>query len=150
MKLSEVKRILPSLDHVVFQLENGMVVPEHFHITEVGMTTKQFIDCGGVLREDRTINFQLWNANDTDHRLEPAKLLNIIRLSEEKIGLVDAEVEVEYQGRTIEKYDLGFNGNQFILLAKQTNCLAQDSCGIPKDQLPETKKNACTPGGGCC
>jgi hypothetical protein len=150
MKLSEVKSILPSLDNVVFQLENGMVVPEHFHITEVGMITKQFIDCGGVIREDRTINFQLWNANDTDHRLKPIKLLNIIRLSEEKIGLVDAEVEVEYQGRTIEKYDLGFNGNQFILLAKQTDCLAQDSCGISPDQLPENKKNACTPGGGCC
>ncbi|MFY7861992.1 MAG: DUF6428 family protein [Chitinophagales bacterium] len=150
MKLSEVKSILPSLDNVVFQLENGTVIPEHFHVTEVGMIKKQFIDCGGVIREDRTINFQLWNANDTDHRLKPTKLLKIIQLSEEKLGLKDAEVEVEYQGRTIEKYNLGFNGDQFILLAKQTDCLAQDACGIPQDQLPETKKNTCTPGGGCC
>ena len=96
MKLSEIKEILPTLDNVEFQLENGTFVPEHFHVTEVGQINKKFIDCGGVIRTEKVINFQLWNANDFEHRLKPTKLLNIIKLSEEKLGMQDAEIEVEY------------------------------------------------------
>ena len=46
MKLSEIKEILPALENVEFQLENGTFVPEHFHVTEVGQIIKNFIDCG--------------------------------------------------------------------------------------------------------
>ncbi|PZO33733.1 MAG: hypothetical protein DCE86_03805 [Flavobacteriaceae bacterium] len=155
MKLSELKEILPTLDNVEFQLENGTFVPEHFHVTEVGIVTKHFIDCGGTIRHEQAVNFQLWNANDYEHRLKPAKLLNIIRLSEEKLGIDDSEIEVEYQSGTIGKYDLAFNGQHFILQNKMTACLAQDACGIPapkeKLNLAELKSSACcTPESGCC
>jgi len=80
MRLSEIKEILPALKNVEFQLENGTFVPEHFHVTEVG----------------------------------------IIKLSEDKLGIEDAEIEVEYQSDTIGKYDLGFNGNTFVLKNKAT------------------------------
>lgn len=83
MKLSEIKEILPTLENVEFQLENGTFVPEHFNVTEVGTVTKHFIDCGGTIRNEKVVNFQLWNADDLEHRLKPAKLLNIIKLSEE-------------------------------------------------------------------
>ncbi len=43
MKLSKIKEILPTLEHVEFQLENGTFVPEHFHVTEVGQINKIFI-----------------------------------------------------------------------------------------------------------
>ncbi|TAE89995.1 MAG: hypothetical protein EAY81_01400 [Bacteroidetes bacterium] len=155
MKLSQVKALLPTINQVVFKLENGVVVPEHFHITEVGMVTKHFIDCGGTIRNEKTVNFQLWNANDIEHRLTPTKLLHIIRLSEEKLGMDDVDIEVEYQTQTIGKYDLGFDGKHFILLAKQTACLATDSCGIPQEKqrvnLAEIAiPTVCKPGGGCC
>lgn len=152
MYLSEIKNLLPTLENVTFQLEDGSFVPEHFHVTEVGVISKHFIDCGGTVRDEKVANFQLWNANDTGHRLKPTKLLNIIRLSEQKLNMEDAEIEVEYQGRTIEKYDLSFNGNNFVLVAKHTNCLAQDKCGIPAEKLivKEEKTSCCTPGGGCC
>jgi hypothetical protein len=90
MKLSEIKGILPTLDNVEFQLENGTFVPEHFHVTEVGQITKNFIDCGGVIRHEKVVNFQLWNADDYEHRLKPKKLLHIIRLSEDKLGIEDS------------------------------------------------------------
>ena len=169
MKLSNIKEILPALDNVEFQLENGTSVPEHFHVTEVGVITKHFIDCGGTIRNEKVVNFQLWNANDFEHRLKPAKLLNIIKLSEEKLGIEDAEIEVEYQSaiadsqtpnqtinglQTIGKYDLDFNGNHFILKNKQTACLAQDACGIPfekqKVKLSDLNNACCTPNSGCC
>ena len=156
MKLSHIKEILPTLAHVEFQLENGTFVPEHFHVTEVGQITKKFIDCGGVVRHEKVVNFQLWNADDLEHRLKPTKLLNIIKLSEEQLGMEDAEIEVEYQGETIGKYDLDFNGKNFVLKNKQTACLAEDACGIPaskqKIQLVNLTANSscCDPQSGCC
>ncbi|MGV3764464.1 DUF6428 family protein [Parapedobacter sp.] len=154
MTLSEIKEILLTLDHVEFQLSDGTFVPEHFHVTEVGQITKHFIDCGGVIRMEKAVNFQLWNANDYQHRLKPTKLLNIIKLSEEKLGIEDAEIEVEYQSHTIGKYDLGFNGQHFVLENKQTACLASDACGIPaeKQQVKLSTLNGacCTPNSGCC
>lgn len=155
MKLSEVKQILPTLENVEFQLENGTFVPEHFHVTEVGMINKNFIDCGGVIRNEKVVNFQLWNADDLEHRLKPAKLLNIIKLSEEKLGIEDHEIEVEYQSETIGKYDLEFNGKTFVLRNKMTACLAQDACGIPSEKvkrnLSELKPvSKCAPNSGCC
>lgn len=157
MTLTEIKEILPTLKNVEFQLENGTMVPEHFHITEVGQITKNFIDCGGVIHSEKTVNFQLWNADDFEHRLKPAKLLNIIQLSEEKLAIEDAEIEVEYQSDTIGKYDLEFNGKHFVLKNKTTACLAQDACGIPAEkpkrnlsELTVNAANSCTPGGGCC
>ncbi|WCM42625.1 DUF6428 family protein [Flavobacterium sp. CBA20B-1] len=157
MKLSTIKEILPTLENVAFQLENGTFVPEHFHVTEVGQITKKFIDCGGVVRTEKVINFQLWNADDYNHRLKPTKLLNIIKLSEEKLGIEDAEIEVEYQVETIGKFDLDFNGKTFVLKNKTTACLAEDACGIPSEKqkknledLSVNTSNSCTPGGGCC
>jgi hypothetical protein len=71
MKLSDIKNILPGLENVEFQLEDGRLVPEHFHVTEIGMVTKNFIDCGGTIRKEERVNFQLWNAEDYQHRLKP-------------------------------------------------------------------------------
>ena len=154
MKLSEIKTILPTLENVEFQLENGTFVPKHFHVTEVGQIIKNFIDCGGTIRTEKVVNFQLWNADDFEHRLKPNKLLNIIQLSEEKLGMEDGEIEVEFQSETIGKYDLEFNGKHFILKNKQTACLAQDACGIPeakvKVNLADVGTSCCTPNSGCC
>lgn len=156
MKLSEIKKELSTLENVAFILPNGTYVSDHFHVTEVGLITKNFIDCGGKVRKENVVNFQLWDANDFEHRLKPQKLLNIITLSEKVIGIGDYEIEVEYQAETIGKYGLGFNGTAFTLLNKQTACLAEDQCGIPvekqKIKLSEISNqiNSCTPGGGCC
>lgn len=154
MKLSEIKKILPGLDTVMFRLEDGNFVPEHFHVTEVGIINKKFIDCGGVIRQEQTVNFQLWDANDFDHRLKPGKLLNIITLSEEKLHIGDFDIEVEYQSTTIGKYSLDYDGKNFILINKKTECLANDACGIPskekKNLMDINTTSCCAPDSGCC
>ncbi len=147
MKLSEIKNHLATAEAVNFQLPDGSFVPEHFHVTEIGMVTKHFIDCGGNIRLEKAVNFQLWDANDYEHRLKPQKLLNIIGLSERKLGIEDAEIEVEYQSATIGKYGLEYDGTNFRLIAKQTACLAKESCGTPSAPV---KDACCTPGSGCC
>jgi len=156
MKLSEIKPYLANLSAVNFELPDGTLVPSHFHVTEVGQITKKFIDCGGTIRNEKKVNFQLWEANDFDHRLAPQKLLSIIELSERKLEIEDAEIEVEYQSDTIGKYALGFNGTNFLLLGTETNCLAQDKCGIPTEKLKvklsdlSKSDSCCTPNSGCC
>lgn len=153
MKLSQIKQHLSNAVAVNFELEDGSMVPEHFHVTEVGVVTKNFIDCGGTVRNEKVANFQLWDANDFEHRLKPHKLLNIIALSEKVLGMEDLEIEVEYQADTIGKYHLDFNGKNFVLAATKTNCLAKDKCGIPPEKLKVNLAQAatvCTPGGGCC
>ncbi|MCB9185459.1 MAG: hypothetical protein H6601_01780 [Flavobacteriales bacterium] len=155
MKLSQVKEALKGLNELTFLLEDGTRVPAHFHVTEVGSVKRHFIDCGGTIRTDEAVNFQLWSATDHDHRLAARKLLNIIELSEEKLGLTDQEVEVEYQTSTIGTYKLKFDGNAFILTNLQTDCLAKDKCGVaekkPKVVIGQpAQASCCTPGGGCC
>jgi hypothetical protein len=155
MKISEVKHKLTELKKISFQLPNGALVPNHFHVTEVGKVTKNFIDCGGTIRCEELANFQLWNANDYDHRLHPEKLLNIIELSEKILGLGDLEIEVEYQAETIGKFGLDFNGENFMLTSKKTDCLAKDQCGIsvekPKIKISDLhNESCCSPNSNCC
>jgi Family of unknown function (DUF6428) len=151
MKLSEIKKHLSTAKAVNFELENGAKVPQHFHVTEVGIVTKHFIDCGGTERTEKVANFQLWNANDFEHRLKPTKLLNIISLSEQKLGMEDLEIEVEYQTETISKYGVEFVNNAFVLTNLNTACLAMDKCGIPTlETKTEKEQSCCKPGGGCC
>ena len=126
-------------------------------MTEIGMVNKSFIDCGGTLRHEAKIGFQLFTAEDYDHRLSVSKLQKIIALSQEKLGLGNYEVEVEYQSETISKYGLSFSENSFKLIPLQTDCLAKDKCGIPA-QKPKIRLSAlsghiertCDPNSGCC
>lgn len=156
MKLSELKNHLNTATSVSFTLPDGSFVPEHFHVTEVGLVTKNFIDCGGTVRAEKVISLQLWNANDTDHRLKPQKLQKIIALSEKVLEMEDLEIEVEYQTGTIGKYGLDFNGQNFVLSQKRTDCLAKNDCGTSQNKhkliLSELQSEAscCTPEGGCC
>jgi hypothetical protein len=158
MKLNELKRALPALTQLTFVLPEGQTVPAHFHVTEVGEITRRFIDCGGTLRTEQRINFQLWEANDFDHRLAAEKMLRIINESEQLLGLNDElEIEVEYQRGSITKFGLELIGSIFHLTNLYTDCLAQDKCGIPQEKqkvkladLTTANANTCTPGGGCC
>lgn len=156
MRLSEIKNHLDDLNQVVFKLPLGEQVPNHFHVTEVGSIQKHFIDCGGTIRHEKVINFQLWTSTDFDHRIAPYKLKSIIELSEKHLHLEDAEIEVEYQGESsIQKFALEFVNGEFHLTTKFTTCLASDQCGIPQ-QKPRLKMRelseagCCEPGSGCC
>lgn len=158
MKISAFKEYLSHLAELRFVQPNGTLVPLHFHITEAGLTTKHFIDCGGTERVEKTISFQLWVANDTEHRLVPAKLLSIISLADSLFHGEDIDVEMEYQLETISRFGLGFRDGSFVLQPKFTDCLAKDTCGIPQDKLKVSLQDigktattsCCDPKSNCC
>lgn len=157
MKLSEFKNRLEQVENFTIQLPNGTMIPAHFHITEMGLLTKNFIDCGNTIREEKLITFQVWFAGDFEHRLAPSKVFKIIEASKNLIGDQDLELEVEYQTEyTIGKFGLDFNETKFILTPKETTCLANDHCGIPADKMKvkigewKEKVSCCAPSSGCC
>ena len=73
MKLSEFKSSLSEVTQLKLVLPNGISVPDHFHVTELALISKNFTDCGGVARVERKVTFQLWVANDFYHRLTSFK-----------------------------------------------------------------------------
>lgn len=163
MKLSEFKHKLQQAESLNFILPDGHSVPVHFHITEAGLVTRNFMDCGGETRTEKTAIFQIWTAEDTQHRLDPAKLLKIIHIAGDILTEDDLTVEFEYQSDTIGKYGVGFDGENFLLIPSQTDCRAKESCGIPEPAAAESdqslqqlsvvnsrQETSCTPGGGCC
>ena len=152
MTLNELKSQLNGMKTIAFELPDGSLVPSHFHVTEVGKVTKDFIDCGGKRRFEEVANLQLWDSVDYDHRLHPEKLVHIIDLSQKTLEMGDLQIEVEYQGETISKFGLDVKGSNFLLTQKQTDCLAKENCGVPElsnSGLP-IANSTCTPGGGCC
>lgn len=157
MKLSDFKEHLSIAKSLNFLQTNGEFVPLHFHITEVGLITKNFIDCGGDVHTDKLANLQIWVANDVHHRLSPNSLLKIIELSNKVLGDEDLEIEVEFQTETIGKYNIEKQDKNFVLIPKQTDCLAKIKCNIPQPkqniklgELTAINEICCKPGSGCC
>lgn len=153
MKLSTFKKTISELDTLKFQLPDGHFVPAHFHITEVGNLTRNYIDCGGIVRQENKLSIQLWVASDNDHRLKPDKVLDILKLAEKQFELSNIDVEVEYQQSTIGRFKLAFDGSVYQLINTHTTCLAQDKCGISqeKPRVRLTPKGlSCNPESNCC
>lgn len=152
MKLSEFKSCLHQNEPVRFQLPDGSFVPAHFHITEAGLVTKHFIDCGGTVRKESAVTMQLWSADDLDHRLSGGKLAGILRKAEPLLTGDDLDIEIEYQSGTIGKYGVEFEDHHFRLTQKETDCLAKETCGITPQKVTANMETAtlCVHGGGCC
>lgn len=156
MKLSNLKSYLESATELHLIQVDGQEVPAHFHITEAGLTTKHFVDCGGTERLEKNISMQVWVASDVDHRLTPAKLSGILQKAESLFGEEDLEVEVEYQTDTIGRYGLKQDGNFLKLTSKRTQCLALDLCLPSPEKIYKDLKNlvpstgCCSPASGCC
>ena len=135
MTLKEFKERLSKQTNMVgdllFKLKDGTIIPPYFHITEMGLKSKHFVDCGGTVRTEVNISFQIWTADDFHHRLTPTKLMELITKNEGLFNHPEVEVEIEYQTTTLGSYHLGIdptNELTYILIPKQTNCLAPDKC----------------------
>ena len=116
-------------------LPDGDYIPDHFHVTEVGLVQKTFIDCGGTKRELKSCLLQVWVANDFEHRLQTTKLLKILNLALPMLGCDAVPVEIEYEGDFVSQFPLAgaMTAAAGVLLSlnrKHTACLAPDKCGV--------------------
>lgn len=127
MKLSQFKEALQSAETFTILKPEGEPVAAHFHITEAGLTTKHFIDCGGTIRKESAVSMQLWTANDYHHRLKPKTVLKILEKASSLFEGMDPEIQVEFQNETVGIYGLEFDGESFRLIRTETDCLALQS-----------------------
>ncbi len=158
--LSDLVDILKSAnpDSLRVTLPGGEIVPSHFHVTEVGRVRKEFIDCGGSIRQTSRCQLQLLVATDYDHRLTAGKLLKIIESSRPILGSSPLPLAVEYGREAAVVYPvqaIGVEGGALVLILEnpQTACLAADSCGLSPEEagIPRIATAACcVAGSGCC
>jgi hypothetical protein len=147
-------------------LPDGKVVAPHFHITEVGHVTKNFMDCGGTRRKTESCLLQTWVYSDVDHRLETNKLANILRIAGDVLPALDLPVEIEHEAGVVSQYPVvaGSSDGQTLTLTtdlKHTACLAMELCCAPATTAsasatatadkPRINAGAgCSPASGCC
>lgn len=150
MKLTAFKDLLVQHSEklVAFVFDDGEFIPGNFHVTEVGYVTKNFIDCGGTVRNTAHVQLQVWLGNDEDHTLPAGKLARIIDLAQPLIPSSGLDVEIEYENCVISQYvveDASAEDGKVIfrLGDKHTDCLAKEACGI-------VPAGAAGSAGGCC
>lgn len=136
---------------IVFRFAAGEKLPAHFHVTEIGKVTKDFIDCGGTRRTAVACVLQTLVADDVEHRLTAMKLSGILDHATTLNITSDSPVEVEIQTETVSVFsldDFEVTDQQLIfdLKTKQTACLAPDRCGL--EILGDD--DSCCGDTGCC
>lgn len=140
--------------NVLFRFQSGQSLAEHFHVTEVGRVTKDFVDCGGTRRTVESCVLQTLVADDVDHRLTAGKLLSILDKSS-VLGIdANSTVDLEVQQDTVSVFSVASTVDDdtdsaaivFQLAPKQTECLAPDKCGI--ESLTVLGGDCSEP--GCC
>lgn len=144
MKVSELKNQLAEQPNanIRFLLPDGNSIPAHTHVTEVARIDKQFVDCGGTLRNDSLCRLQTWFADDTDHRLTAGKLLKILDKAKSFLASDDLEVDVEHEAGYISQFPLEsveVSPYAIVLLLgiRHTACLAMDKCLPPSKPASE-------------
>lgn len=150
MKTSEFLQYLQNAakHELRFTLPDGTLIPLHAHITEVGRTDRQFLDCGGTIRHVSTCTLQAWVDDDVEHRFSPSGLASVIKRASSILKNDDLEVEIEYEHGLLSQFPVikSITENAsltFQLGIKHTDCLAKEICLPPKD-------NACCAQAGCC
>ncbi len=138
---------------ILIQLPEGKTLAAHFHVTEVGQVTKDFMDCGGKRRTTHSCRLQTLVANDVDHRLSSDKLAGILTKTAEALQLdEELPVEAEIQTDTISIYtmasfDVQAGVIRLTAASTKTACLAPDACRL--DVLPVLGDD-CSGETGCC
>jgi hypothetical protein len=135
MKLIELKSLLKlnSTKKINFEI-CGKRILSHFHITEAGKVTKNFVDCGGKRREKISCVIQIWVADDFEHRVDSEKMLKILNFAD-FFHEENPNVEIEYGEKVISQYQIkSFRMDDeqicFEAFGLKTDCLAPEKCGL--------------------
>ena len=152
MQLSQLTEALAQHPEagLAFVLPDGSAVPAHFHVTEVGRVRKDFIDCGGTVRQTDACVLQVWVANDVDHRLAAGKLGSIIALGKDILKDTDLPVEIEYDFGVITQFavaaiDANDEAITLKLAGKHTACLAPELCKVDGASSDAAGTGCCSP-----
>ncbi len=125
---------------------DGELIEAHFHVTEVGRVQRDFVDCGGTVRQVVSCLLQTWVGDDLDHRITGGKLLKAIEHAAPILRGEDLPVELEYDACNVVQLKvlsaIAEAGQLVIRLGKKhTDCLARELC------VPNSRSGL---GANCC
>ena len=146
IRISELKAALaaaPTLPITVIW-PDGEPIEAHFHVTEVGRVQRDFVDCGGTVRQSVTCLLQTWVGEDVEHRITSGKLLKAFAHAAPVLRGEDLPVELEYETCNVVQLVVASVVQEpdrlvLQLASKHTDCLAKELC------VPTAKA-----GGSCC
>jgi len=148
MTVSTLRAVLASAPDLPITViwPDGEPIEAHFHVTEVGRVQRDFVDCGGTVRQGVTCLLQSWVGDDLEHRITGGKLLKAFVHAEPILRGEDLPVEFEYEACNVVQLKLvsavAESGRLVIRLGpKHTDCLAKELC------LPSPRGAATA---GCC
>lgn len=162
MKLYEFKTLLEDNRDKGFRLvlPDQNTVPISFHITEVALVQKTFIDCGGTMRETKICQLQAWIGPDENHRIAAGKMADVLGRAAHFLPSEDLELEIEYETSAISQYPVveAVVSDEFVtlqLIMKHTACLAPELCIAPASKssavtLTMAPANVCGCGPSSC
>jgi Family of unknown function (DUF6428) len=118
---------------IVVVWPDGEPIEAHFHVTEVGRVQRDFVDCGGTVRQGVTCLLQTWVGEDVDHRLTGRSLLKALAHASPVLRGEDLPVELEYESCNVVQLRalsaVAEAGRLVIQLGpKHTDCLAREIC----------------------
>ena len=132
---------------VRFELPTTSLLTPHVHVTEVARIDKKFVDCGGTVRTESSCRLQIYQADDTEHRITAAKFAQILAKGAGLLGSSALPVEVEAEAPYLSVFPVTasrLEEKQIVLSLgmRHTACLAEDVCFPANLQ----NKSACSPG----
>jgi hypothetical protein len=135
ISISELKAALadaPSLPLTVVWTDGEPIEP-HFHVSEVGRVQKDFVDCGGTVRQIVSCLLQTWVGEDLDHRITAGKLLKAFDHAAPVLRGEDLPVELEYETCNVVQLvvaSIKQEADRFVIQlgSKHTDCLAKELC----------------------
>jgi hypothetical protein len=145
LRISEFKAALaaaPSLPLTVVWTD-GEPIEAHFHITEIGRVQRDFVDCGGTIRQTVTCLLQTWVGEDVDHRISAGKLLKAFDHAAPILRGEDLPVELEYEACNVVQLGVASitqEAERFVIQlgSKHTDCLAKELC-LPGSNASTTR-----------
>jgi len=163
MKTQEFLNVLKENDQkaLLFEYKENKFAGTNYHLTEVKNVTFETVDCGGKVNDWKETHIQLWESPTevgkeyyitTDKAAEILERVNGIRPL-----WLETEVKVEFGNAEFHTSVLSIDGvisdaNRLIvkLFTNETQCKAQEICGVLVEEAAGETSGSCTPGSGCC
>lgn len=149
MKLSAfTQQLAGHASHPVgFVFDDGEMIPQHFHLSEIGYITKNFVDGTGSIRKVELVQLQVWLGDDEPCPLTGAELAQLLDVAKHQLPSGDLDVEVEYEGCVISQYAVEAALDTGTKLLFQ---LADKRMDSPAKSVAAAGTASCNGSTGCC
>ena len=163
MKTHEFLKVLKENDQkaLLFEYQESKFAGTNYHLTEVKNVTFETVDCGGKVNDWKETHVQLWESPTEvgkEYYITTDKAVAILeRVNGIRPLWLETEVKVEFGNAEFHTSVLSIdrivsdNSKLIVkLFPNETQCKAQETCGVLVEDSVEETSESCAPESGCC